>query len=400
VIPLAQEIAQIRPQILESIRNQRNSLTASKANLTANSSVFSSMLNTVPQKERELAEISRQQAIKSNVYSFLLQKREQTALAVSSTVSDGKVLDTAVSSGKPVSPKIPFIYLAAVFAALIIGAAFISAKEVLNRKILFRSEIESFTTLPVVAEISTVKKKQSLLDNNSKVSLVAEQFRQLRAAIGLYGKHAHDKKLLVTSSISGEGKSYISTNLAMSLALSGKKVVLIDLDVRNPKVSYMLGVKDKPGIADFLTGSKSKEEIINSTSYPNLFVIGAGENAEHARELILEGRLNDLLLQIEDGFDFIVMDTSPIEPVSDAYVLGRYCDRTLFVVRHGYTPKNMVQLFDENSKIQGLKNPVIVFNDVHSRGFLNRTNGYGYGYGYASVYRERIRKEDKKSLEL
>jgi capsular exopolysaccharide synthesis family protein len=358
------------------------------------------MLNTVPQKERELADISRQQAIKSSVYSFLLQKREQMAMAVSSTVSDGKVIDSAVSSGTPVSPKIPFIYLAAVFSALLTGIALISGKEILNRKILFRSEIESYTSLPVVAEILNVKKKQSLFDTTSKVSLVAEQFRQLRAALGLYGKHSHDKRLLVTSSISGEGKSYISTNLALSLAISGKKVVLIDLDVRNPKVSYMLGLNNKVGVAEFLTGAKTKDEIINMTSYPNLFAIGAGEEAENIRELILDGKLNDLLAQIQDDFDYIVMDTSPIEPVSDAYVLSEYCDRTLFVVRHGYTPKNIVQVFDENSKIQGLKNPVIVFNDVHSRGFLNRTYGYGYGYGYANVYREKSRKDSKKALDI
>jgi Mrp family chromosome partitioning ATPase len=114
----------------------------------------------------------------------------------------------------------------------------------------------------------------------------------------------------------------------------------------------------------------------------------------------LDGKLNDLLAQIQDDFDYIVMDTSPIEPVSDAYVLSEYCDRTLFVVRHGYTPKNIVQVFDENSKIQGLKNPVIVFNDVHSRGFLNRTYGYGYGYGYANVYREKSRKDSKKALDI
>lgn len=400
VLPLAQEIAQIRPQIMESIKNQKRSLQASKTNISASSGVYSSMLNSIPQKERELTDISRQQAIKNSVYSFLLQKREQTALTVTSNVADSKVIDVASSSGSPVSPKIPMIYLAAVIGAIVLGVGIVSAKEVFTQKVLFRSEIESFTDIPVVAELSKVDKKDSLLVSNSKDSLLAEQFRQLRAAIGLYGRNAGHKRLLVTSSISGEGKSYVSTNLAVSFALSGKKVLLIDLDIRNPRVSSVMGLINEPGIVEYLAGLKTHQEIINKTDLPNFYIISAGGEAENSKELIFNGRLNELLTAVEDKFDYIVLDTSPVDPVTDAYVFSEYCDRTLLVVRHGYTPKTMVQMFDENSKVQALKNPVIVFNGVRSRGFLNRTYGYGYGYGYANVYREKSRKEAQKKMEI
>jgi capsular exopolysaccharide synthesis family protein len=397
VTPLAKEIEQIRPQIMESIRNQRNSLLASKSNVSAYGGAYSSMLNKIPQKERELAEISRQQAIKSSVYELLLQKREQTALSISSNVPNSKIIDQAISTEKPVSPKVPMIYLFGVIGALVTGFVIVSGKELLTRKILFRNEIEKLTALPVVAEISNVKKKESLLNSASKASLSAEQFRQLRAAIGLYGKHRNHKRLLVTSSISGEGKSYISASLAASFAMSGKKVILVDFDLRNPKISNVMGVADEAGVAEYLHGTKTHFEIIKETKYPNLYVIGAGGEYDNNSELVLGGKVKDLLDSIQDDFDYIVMDTSPIDPVTDAYVFSDYCDQTIFVVRHAYTPKTVVQLFDENSKVKALKNPIIVFNDVRSRGFLNRTYGYGYGYGYATLYRERGRKEAKRS---
>lgn len=399
-LPLAKEIEQIRPQIRESIRNQRNSLLVSRNNVVASNNMYNSMLNTIPQKERELTDISRQQEIKNNVYSFLLQKREQTALSVTSNVSDSKVIDTATSSGNPVSPKVPIIYLAAIAGAFALGIGIVSAKEMLTNKIMFRSEIETYTKIPVVAEIPKVKKEESLLVSTSKVSLMAEQFRQLRAAIGLFGKNNNHKRLLVTSSISGEGKSYISTNLAVSFALSGKKVLLMDLDIRNPRVSAVLGLGNEAGIVEYLTGNKKSSEIIKKTDFQNLYVIGAGGEEEDAMDMILTGKLKNLLAEVQDNFDYIIMDTSPIDPVTDAYVFSDYCDRTIFVVRHGYTPKAMVQMFDENSKVQALKNPVIVFNGVRSRGFLNGTYGYGYGYGYANVYREKSRKGMQRKMEI
>jgi tyrosine-protein kinase Etk/Wzc len=387
VTPLAKEIEHLRPQIMENIKNQRSNLLASRSNLSATSGAFTAMLNSI-------------QIIKNDVYSFLLQQREKIQLTISSNVSNSKVIDLAQSSGGPVSPKTSIIYLSALICALVLGVGIVSGKELLNRKILFRSEIESYTTIPVVAEIPNVKKKDSLLHNKSHGSVAAEQFRQLRAAIGLYNTNLNQKRLLVTSSISGEGKSYISTNLAVSFAISGKKVALIDLDIRNPKVTSVMGLLGEPGIVEYLAGKKTAREIINKTEYENLFVIGAGGESEEAMELILSGKLNDLLLAIQDDFDYIVMDTSPIDPVTDAYVFSDYCDRTLFVVRHAYTPKTIVQLFDENSKVKALKNPVIVFNDVRSRGFLKGTYGYGYGYGYSSVYRVENKTKRRRMLEI
>ena len=402
--PVLNEIEELRPRILENVRTQRTNLLVSKNNLAANNSSYNSVLNSLPQRERELTEISRQHTVKSSVYSFLLEKREQTAMSISSTTADLKVVDGAESSTDPVSPKKPFAYMIAFFAALALSLGGVSARELLSNKVLFRSEIESITKVPVAAEIVNTKKKDSLINTSSKVSFAAEQFRQLRTAIGLNHIPLQDsKKILVTSSIAGEGKSYICSNLAISLALATKKVVAVDLDIRSPKLSSMFNVSGKPGLAEFLEGKKELDDIICKTNYPNLYTIGAGNEVEDIRDLLLSSKLNDLLNRLVTQFDYVIMDTAPIEPVTDAHVLSKYCDITLLIVRHSYTPKSIVQLLD-NKNIQLLKNPYIIFNAVRPRGIFKGKYGYGYGYGYQSVYREKREKRNKKkeyqSLEI
>jgi tyrosine-protein kinase Etk/Wzc len=396
-IEVAKEIEEIRPLILEKLRSHRLNLEAGKKDLVAGSSTYNSMLRTIPQKERQLMNISREQGIKNSIYNYLLEKREQTALASSSAVSDSKIVDMARSSIMPVSPKKTLVYFAAFAGAIGLAIGLISAREMLNKKILFRSELESLTAAPVIAEISANKRNESLIRTGSKVSVVAEQFRHLRAAIGLIRrkKEMEIKRILVTSSISSEGKTYISTNLARSLALAGNKVVLVDLDIRKPKTSAMLGVADVAGVSEFLEGEKAAEEIINSTTDENLYVVGAGSGEENSRELILSGRLNQLLAYLSAHFDYIILDASPIDPVSESYVFSDYCDITLFVIRHGRTPKTMVQILDSNNKFKALKNPHIVFNGIRSRGVLKGMYGYSYGYGYDNVYREKQHKNGR-----
>lgn len=396
-IATAKEIEQLRPLILDKLKTQRINLEASKNDLASISGGYNSMLRTIPQKERELMTISREQATKKSIYEFLLEKREQSALASSSAMSDSKIVDMANTSIEPVSPKKMLVYLGTLVVTMGLGIGLVSAKEMLNKKILFRSEIEGLTVVPVIAEISANKENESLLKTGSKTSVVAEQFRHLRAALGLISrqKEMKIKRILITSSISSEGKTYISTNLARSLALAGNKVVLVDLDIRKPKTSSIMGVDDKPGVAEFLEGDKAPEEIISRTTDENLFVIGAGNGKDNSRELILGGKLNNLVAFLTDTFDYVVLDASPIDPVSDSYIFSEFCDLTLFVMRHNRTPKIMVQMLDDNNKFKALKNPHIVFNGIRSRGIMKGMYGYSYGYGYENVYREKQRKRSK-----
>jgi len=396
-ISSAKEIQQLRPLVLEKLKNYRVSLEAGKKNLESISNDYNSMLRTIPQKERQLMSISREQAIKKGIYSYLLEKREQTALSISSADSDSKIVDWANSSILPVSPRKYLTYFGALVLFGGLGIGIVSLKEMMNKKILFRSEIESLTSVPVIAEISVNKDKESLLKSSSKVSIVAEQFRHLRASIGLIGrkKEIPIKRILITSSIPGEGKTYVSTNLATSLALAGNRVVLVDLDIRKPRTSALMGIDQQAGVAEFLNGSKTPEEIISTTEHKNLFVVSAGRGEDNSRELILSGRLDILIDYLNDTFDYIVLDASPIDPVSDSYTFSGFCDITLFVIRHNRTPKTMVQILDNNNKFKALKNPRIVFNGIRSRGVLKGRYGYSYGYGYENVYPDRENRRSK-----
>lgn len=389
VTALANEIATIRPAILENVRNQKNSLEASRKNLYATNGLYTSMMKAIPQKERELVEISRQQSIKNSVYLFLLQKREETALSTTTTVADSRLIDAAEASYTPVSPKKSYIFLGSVIIAFIIGIGIVSAKEFFTGKILFRSDIEKYTKVPIVAEITSIKHKNDLVVNNLDNAFIAEQFRHLRAAIGLYGRVTSKKKILITSSIAGEGKSFVASNLALSLAISGKKVVLLDVDLRSPKTTATFSMEQAIGISEYLQGAATVREIIKDSGYNNLSVIPAGAAVRNPTELLLNGKLTELFAHLENLFDYVLVDTSPVDPVTDAYVLSEYCNKTLFVIRHGYTPKTMVQLLDENNKIKALHNLAIVFNGIKKRGFLKGNYGFGYGFGYEYVYKER-----------
>jgi capsular exopolysaccharide synthesis family protein len=251
-----------------------------------------------------------------------------------------------------------------------------------------------------VAEIANAGKKRSLLILNAqgRPSFLGEQFRQLRAALGLHVKNNGRKKMLVTSSVSGEGKSFISINLAESLAAGGKKVILLDLDLRNPKVSTEFSVDEEPGLSDFMEGGWEPYEIIKSTSQENLFIAGAGRDSINSAELTFNKKLHDLFDYLEGVFDYIIVDSAPVNPISDAYILSEYCDITLYIIRHGYTPKAFIRLLDENNRIKPLKDLVIVFNSIKSRGIFKGQYGLDFGYGNEFAVKGRKAGKGKKTI--
>lgn len=382
LIALADQIAKIKPGILENLHTQERSLQASKSNLNNNNGRYTSLLQALPQQERDLVEISREQNIKSAIYSFLLQKREETALSYSATVSDTRVVDKAESALTPISWGGKYVYPIAVLLALIVGVVVITAREFFNSTILFRQEIEGMISYPVIGEIAMGNSKLTNVIEDGKASFIAEEFRMLRTSLYYLGAKNRGTKLLVTSTISGEGKSFIAINLAMSLALSGKKVILVEFDLTKPSMVLKLGMEPTRGVADYLAGKVEAHEVIRQTPYnANLFLMSAGTLPRNPSELILQNRTEELLNDLQHQFDFVLVDSAPVGLLSDGYVLSRYCDATLYIVRHGVTPKKRLEQL-ENNKVNTLKNLVMVFNGVRSRGFGKRKYGYGYGYGY------------------
>ena len=296
-------INKLRPQILENIKSQRRNLEAGRNNIVATNNKYAAMLKTVPEKERELLGISRQQAIKNNIYTFLLQKREETALSSASAVADSRVIDQAESGNVPVSPKKNLIYLAAILGALVIGVVTIFVKDVFTRTVQQKDEVEKYTDIPILGEVLYDRSKAPIVITEGKRSFIAEQFRQLRTSLTYMGVDESHKKIMITSSISGEGKSFIAINLGMSLSLMDKKVVLLELDLRKPKVSEQFHVSRHVGLSNYLIGKATMEDIIKPSGHKNLALITSGPIPPNPSELISNGRLPELLAYLEIYFD-------------------------------------------------------------------------------------------------
>jgi len=396
LVAIADRINKIKPSILNNIHSQQQSLSAAKQNLFSTNSAYNSILQSVPQKERQLLDISREQQIKSDIYSFLLQKREESELAAASSVSDNRVVDEAQASPYPVSPRRMLVYLLSIVIFLGLGVAIITIKESFTGKVLYRSEVESRTSIPIIGEVAFDKSKNPIVIEAGRRSFVAEEFRKLRISLSFLGIDSAHRKILVTSSISGEGKSFIAANLAVSVALTGKKVALVDMDLNNPTLSKILNVDNRNGVTEFLTGEKDPEEIIRVIEeHKNLFFISAGDIPENPSELLSNGKVKELIDYLENIFDLVIIDTSPLVLVTDGYILTGLCDATLYVVRHKYTPKMLIKRIDENNHINPINNPAIIFNGVKSRGFFKNNYGYGYDYVYGKKYGVR---ENNKSL--
>jgi tyrosine-protein kinase Etk/Wzc len=379
------EMAKTKTSILETIRSQKSNLLASQSYVDHISTRDSAMANAIPQKEKELVEASRQRNTSAEIYAYLLQKREEAAsYTVSSILPDSYIVDKPSSSVNPVSPKISLILLLAIFIPFIIGSSLISLKNTLNNKILYRADIESLTHYPVIGEIIQGKFENSLVTASKERSFIVEQFRLLRSAVkNLTNPAGQIRRIVFTSSVEGEGKSFVATNLANSITKSNKKVALLELDLHQPSICEMLGLERGVGITDYLLGKASAEEIILQTPFnPDLYVVRAGNLVEDASELLLNSRMEGLLDYLNTRADVLIIDMPPINPITDVYVIAPLCDYTLYVVRHGKVRKNNIRMLHENMDSHNIENVALIFNGIKKRGIGQYSYGYGYGYGY------------------
>lgn len=381
---LANEIEQTRPKILENIRIERVSLKTSLNTLEKTNSQYASRLSSIPEKERELLEISRHQATINNVYNFLLQKREETALSQASTMSDLRVIDMAEADLKQSNIKKLLIPIAVIFLALVFTIVIIVYVDVLSSKVLFRNTIDSSSNSPIIAEIPKAKKGSDKILDFSKNEFITEQFRQLAIHINL----ASNKTVLITSSIENEGKSFISSNLANCLASMGKNVLLIDLDLRTAKLTSECELLNKAGIAEYLENKNTISDIIYSGKLKNISIIPSGIVNINTPDLLLNEKLSELFEYSKSNFDIIIVNSSSINPVADTTIVAQYCDKKLLVVRQNFTPLAVLKSIDDQLEIRSLNDVSIVFNGIKSRGFFKQNFGYlHYGYGNENIYK-------------
>jgi len=350
-------------------------------------------LEAMPSQLKELLEIESQVATKQALASLLEQKREEAAIQRASTISNSKIMDVATPTTVPVKPNKRAIQILAILVGLGIPALAIFMSEVLNDKVTTRFDIEKLTRAPILGEVGHSYSEKVLIVNETSRSMVAEQFRIIRSNLQYVLNKAENPVILVTSSFSGEGKSFVSTNMGSVLALTGKRTVILEFDIRKPKVLSGLGMVRRSGISNYLVGKADLAELITPVEeHKNLFVIACGPVPPNPSELLLDKKVAEMFAWLRNEFEVIIIDTAPVGMVSDAMTLGKFADCTLYLVRQGHTFKKQIALIDEIYSENKLPKVSIVINDVKIKpgygyyGYGRYGYGYGYGQSKASTY--------------
>ncbi len=387
------QMRNVKQAIRENLGNQKANLQVSRNSFLALNNRLAGSISTIPRKEREFVGIKRQAGIKENLYLLLLQKREETALSYASTVTDSRIVDMPYSTGGPIKPDRNNIFMIALLIGLAIPFAVISLKELLTNTVQSKKDIEKKTNLKVFAEISKKPKGQEgeVIDVSSR-SFMSEQIRMIRSNMQYLfanSKEGVAKTMMFTSSVGGEGKSFVTLNIAVSLALLNKKVIILGFDLRKPKINEYLGVDNKKGLSNFLIGKAKSAEIIQATNINNVFIIPSGAIPPNPSELISNGKLRDLLDEIQYLYDYILIDTPPIGLVTDAILLEPYADVCFYIVRHEKTPKIYLNTINELNKKKTFKSLNLIFNAVDYKNSSDYGYGYGYGYGYYGEEKSR-----------
>ncbi|MEP6681648.1 MAG: polysaccharide biosynthesis tyrosine autokinase [Parafilimonas sp.] len=390
---LNNQIEAIKKSLLISLSNIRKEAQITRDELANKNAQFLGLIASGPQKERVFLDISRQENVKQQLYLYLLQKREETAISKSGTLANSRLIEPGKSDVQPFRPNKSLSYLIAFCLGVILPTGGIYLKNLLNNRVTNETDVAKETNVPVIAEIGhNVSDKNIVAEQNSRTAL-AEQFRALRTNLQFVLKGKEQQVILITSSTSGEGKSFLSVNLGSILAISNKKVVLVELDLRKPKLSKALGMSTDQGFTDYLISKYKKEEIIKQTSvHPNLFLISSGTIPPNPAELLLNNNVDDLFVWLKTQFDYIIVDTPPAGVVIDAVLLGRLANACIYVVRQNFTLKPQLQIINNFNQNEKLPNLSIIINDVQ----INKSYGYNYGYGYGYGYNSGYYSDDKK----
>ncbi len=393
MIDLNYQIESMYSTVQSSVQNEEKNLQIALRDLKSKSSENVAHIRDIPRQEREYTQIKRQQSVKEGLFLFLLQKKEEKYLNLSIVEPVAKVIDNARSDYTPVAPKKKMILLVALIVGFIIPVIGIKIRDLLRYQVETKEELEALTQVPILGEIPNVD-QLGVSANQPGISIIkenntdsfSEMVRLLRTNL-LFVIDSPDKKVInIVSSVSGEGKSFVTINLAMSLALLEKKVLIIGLDVRKPKLHEYLKMKNETGITLYLTGHLKKEELIKASELsPNLSVITSGPVPPNPNELLAKPSLDKLISELKQEFDFVIIDSAPIGIVSDSFSLNRFTDVNLYIVRANFTPKKHIEEASELYANKKLNNMYFVFNGSSKfKGSYRSGLGKKYEYGYGN----------------
>lgn len=388
------QIADIKKTIIQNVGMMKNNLLISRQSLNKIVAGFEGQIKQIPKTERELIDIQRQQNIKEKLYLYLLQKQEETSIALASTVSDNRIIDMAKASDKPIAPVKRNVAIIAFIIGLIVPAGIISLLDYFNDTVMSREQIEAVTSSPIIGTVGKSATKDIIAINEKAKSAISEEFRAIRTNLQYISAGNERKVILVTSSLSGEGKTFISLNLGMTLAISGKKTVVLEIDLRKPKLSTNLSLNNEVGISNFLVDACSETETIkNSGLHQMLDIVGSGPIPPNPAELLLSDRLDQLISFLKTKYDYILIDSPPVGLVSDSLVISKFADLSIYIIRQGYTTEKNLLTVKSVSENNQLKRLCIIFNDV-----TNKYGYYGYSYGYG--YYEELKPKKRKFFDL
>lgn len=385
IVSAEQQLKSFESIIQSTIHNIKRDFRKKLASVKGLNDELTGKLRKAPTQERGLLEIKRQQLVKENLYVFLLQKREEAALSLIATTANSKIIDFPRFERKAVAPKKLLVYIGGLLAGVCFPFMLLIGKDVFQSTILTEEDIKDLTNATIIGGINQTKKNTYIAVERNSRTAIAERFRLIRTNFQFIGKKNRQQTILVTSSISGEGKTFIALNLAMSFALTKQKTILLGMDLRKPKMETYLGRKHGgAGIPEFILGKNKLPEVIRtSVDEPNLDFIPCGKTPFNPQELLLEESVKELFTQLKKIYDVIIIDTPPVGLVSDAILLNDYVSDTLYVVRAGVTEKQMLENANGLFLQKKLKNCSIVFNGVNmKRGYGYKRYGYGGKYGY------------------